>query len=204
MSLSDAVRELPPLIALLEIRTRSSEHGAKSKDRGIPIDADAIDLWGDVRDQIREWAEEAHSLFDADNLTQSFQAWVEAFTAMVVPDTKLLEVTRQCEYLVRRIRNKYDPPQLAEWKSPCPKCQTVTRHLNRAGVTVATFADSITVDVTNKVAECSVCGETFTGSKGLALLRLLTNVDEQLTRGETVDKGALAIYLEYRGVSDVA
>jgi hypothetical protein len=207
-TLSDAARALPPLLKLLELNSRSAEHTAASRDPGLPVDADALEIAAQVRETLRVWAGQVRSVFHADDLPNTFAAWYEEFLRWwmrgAVPESKLLDATIVVESWVRMIRNKYDPPKMVEWKSPCPKCGVAVEHYDSNRRKVGEFFSSITVNVSTQTAECSACGERFDGAQGIALLRLLTNVGEQLTAGTTVDKGALSIYMQYRGVSEVA
>lgn len=208
MGLKEAVRDLPPLLVLLETRSRSSEHGGASKDPGLPLDADALEIAAQIRDRLREWCTQIRAGYDRDSLVGSFAAWWEQFASLIsdgrMPDLKLAETTHIVESWVRMITNKYVPPTIVEWKSPCPKCHTRIDHFDSQGNKVGEYFSSIRVNITNQYAECSACGETFTGRDGLAELRLLTNIAEQLEHGEPVHKSALRVYMQYHGVSEVA
>jgi hypothetical protein len=205
-TLVDAARELPPLLKLLEFRARTPGHS--SSDPGLPVDAEALEIAAQIREQVRDWSAQIRAQYVPDDLIVSFGNWARRFIALFmqgrIPESKLLDATITVESWVRMIRNKYDPPAKREWKSPCPKCRASVVHRDSAGNVVGEYFSSITVNVTDRVAECSECGERFEGDAGLAKLRLLTNVEEQLARGAVVDKAALALYFEYRGVSDLA
>lgn len=201
--LSDAVRELPPLLFLLEKRV--SGRGGNARGQRIPIDADALEIWGQIRDTLRGWANQVHSLFDAYDLVGSFTGWVERFAATVVPDSVRDEKILILESWVARITTKYSHPEVREWKSPCPQCGKARILVDRNGERVTAYA--VVLNVTDRVAECTQCGERFDGDAGLARLRVLTNVREQLQSGVRPEDAAYEAYLEYQrsvGVSDVA
>lgn len=197
MNLVDVAKNLPPLLKLLELRVSSKGDGSRA--RGIPIDADALELWGQIRDGLRDLSEQIRSPYDEDDLAGTFAAWYRTFLAFFVqgriPESKLVEATTITGAWVERIRFKYDHPHLREWQNPCPACGAQKVRVERDGDTVHVYA--VRLDVTNRSAACTQCGETFNGESGLSVLRLLTNVADELAHGVRPDDAAYAEYQRY-------
>lgn len=182
----------PPLLTLLIEGTGESK-GPKSSEDPLPIDADALELWGQVRDMIRLWCKKLRVPF-SDDLNDSVRVWYSAHadgvrSDRVGPGTDQ-DVTRMVEGWVRMVEQKFDPPVKREWKARCVGsvpttdedgepiiAQCAARRIILNGSEV--FA--IEVNVTEREARCRACGTTWSGMQGLAELRYLTNLDEAVT-----------------------
>jgi len=194
----------PPLLTLLLEGTGIPNRG-KSTDIKIPIDADALELWGQVRDMVRLWHKQLHLTF-TDDLLADVRTWYLAHAYAVargrVSEGVDLDVTRMVQGWVRMIEGKFDPPEKREWRDHCVadivfqndagdietrKCGARRITLNGA----ETFA--IELNVTNRTATCRECGTTWTGENELAELRFLTNIDQSLRAGDDVDLSLLAL-----------
>jgi hypothetical protein len=181
----------PPLLTLL-IDGTSSQGGSKSSDPGIPIDADALELWGQVRDLVRLWCKQLVVKFDQDDLAGSIRRWCQVHTnrvrAGLTSEVVHLDVTRMVEGWVRMIEQKYEPPTLRDWTAPCPawvmrlddsgevthsRCDARWVTFNKVG----RFA--IGLNITTWTAKCCVCGYEWSTRTALQDLRYESNLWEQ-------------------------
>jgi len=160
----------PPLLTML-IEGNGSSSGGKSSDPGIPIDADALELWGQVRDLIRLWCKKLHVPFD-DELLGSTVRWYKAHVNAVrsgrVSEVIDHDVTRMVQGWVRMIETKFDPPDIREWTGPCPAYVPIRDELDnitgyrrcgaRRVVVGGTERFAISMNFTQESATCCVCG----------------------------------------------
>lgn len=176
----------PPLLTMLIDGTGQSRN-AGSADPGIPIDADALEMWGQVRDLIRLWSKQLGVAFDGDDLLGSVQRWHSRHDALVrsagLSEEINRDVTRMVEGWVRMIEQKFDPPEKREWKDACPAWVrlpdgTQRRCGARRVVKNGEERFAINLNVTTLTAECSTCGEKWVGERGVAMLRYETNLWE--------------------------
>lgn len=179
----------PPLLTLL-INGTGKGQPARSSDTRIPIDADALELWGQVRDLVKLWCRQLDATFDPDDLLLSVRHWYLAHTnahrSKRISDVTDLDVTRMVQGWVRMIEAKFDPPEKREWKEACPAFVPVrnvdgdqigTRRCGARRVVVdgeERFA--ITLNVTAMKAECARCHHVWVGEVGIMQLRYETNL----------------------------
>lgn len=179
----------PPLLQLLLEGTGKGTPQRSSETR-IPIDADALELWGQVRDLIKLWCRQLDATFYGDDLLLSVKHWhlahVNAHRSKKITDTIDLDVTRMVEGWVRMIETKFDPPEKREWKDACPAFVPVrnvdgdqigTRRCGARRVVVngeERFA--ISLNVTAMTATCARCNTTWVGERGIMDLRYQTNL----------------------------
>ena len=190
----------PPLLVMLLEGTGITGGSSKSSDPGIPIDADALELWAQVKDIIRLWCKQLVVPFDQDNLELSIRRWYQVHTNRVrvglTSEVTDRDVTRMVESWVRMIENKFDPPEKREWTQPCP---ALVPQRNQNGDEIGTHrcgARRITVNgeerfaiqlnVTTMTAECGRCHTRWVGDRGIVSLRYETNLWEQ----EKTERGA--------------
>lgn len=200
----------PPLLTLLLEGTGITK-SAKSSDLKIPIDADGLEIWGQIRDLLHVWSKQLGFVYLGDDLIATLQAWHKEherqFRAHHVNEQTDGDVTRMVQGWVRMIEGKFDPPQKLEWKAPCiavvPEigvdgeltfAQCGARRILLGDVE----AFAIEVNVTTMTATCRSCGATWVGERELMELRFLTNIDERVRSGETVESDALALWTTRR------
>lgn len=179
----------PPLLTLLLEGTGQGKVGRNSDIR-IPIDADALEMWGQVRDLIKLWARQLDTTFDQADLNRSIRNWYlghsNAHRANKISDSIDHDVTRMVEGWVRMIENKFDPPEKREWKDACPN-RVETRNIegtvigsHRCGarrvVVNGEERFAIHLNVTLLVAECARCHAKWVGERGIMTLRYETNL----------------------------
>lgn len=179
----------PPLLTLLLEGTGQGKVGRNSDIR-IPIDADALEMWGQVRDLIKLWSRQLDTTFDAGDLARSIRNWYlghsNAHRAGKISDSIDHDVTRMVEGWVRMIEAKFDPPEKREWTDACP-AYVETRNIegtvighrrcNARRITVngeERFA--IQLNVTTLTAECGRCKCKWVGERGIMSLRYETNL----------------------------
>jgi len=188
----------PPLLTML-IEGNGSSSGGKSSDPGIPIDADALELWGQVRDLIRLWCKKLHVPFDDDLLSSTVQ-WYRAHANAVrsgrVSEVVDHDVTRMVQGWVRMIEAKFDPPEIREWTGPCPEWRLLVDESGneshtRCGARRVTVNGSerfaISMDITHGAANCCVCGKVWNSRTWIADLRYESNLYE-VERAEQEDE----------------
>ncbi len=179
----------PPLLTML-IEGASSQGGSKSSDPGIPIDADALELWAQVRDLTRLWCKQLVVPFDQDDLLGSIRRWYQVHTNRVrvglVSEGIDRDVTRMVEGWVRMIETKFDPPEKREWTDACPAYvpqrnehgDEIGKH--RCGARRITVNGderfAIQLNVTTMTAECGRCHTKWVGEREVANLRYETNL----------------------------
>lgn len=196
--------EHPALLTLL-VTGLGMPNRSGSSDIKIPIDAEALELWAQVRDLIRLWCKKLHAPFGED-LPASVRVWFLAHTNAVRAGRVSAEVdsdvTRMVEGWVRMIENKFDPPEKREWENHCvaeihytdadgaiQSRRCGARRINLGGK--EEFA--IALNVTTLVAECRECRTKWIGEKQLRELRFLTNLDVSIREGKDLDPAALAV-----------
>jgi len=191
----------PPLLTLLEEGTGFSR-GPKTAECPLPIDADALELWSQIRDLVRLWCKKLGVTF-GDNILTAVRRWYLAHTNAVrsgrVNETINLDVTRMVQAWVRMIENKYDPPEKREWKDPCVNDITfindngepATRRCGARRIMIGgTEEFAIELNVTSLTATCRACHASWTGRTQLAELRFLTNLDTAIRTGRTLHPAA--------------
>jgi len=177
----------PPLITMLLEGTGISR-GSASSDPGIPIDADALEMYSQMRDLIRLWCKKLGATFD-DDLLASIRVWflahANAVRAGKVSEVIDHDVTRMVEGWVRMILNKFEPDEKREWTDPCPALIPVENEFGvhkRCGARrVWVNGDerfAIQLNVTKMTAECAHCHTRWVGVKEIMQLRHETNVAE--------------------------
>lgn len=181
--------EHPPLLELLLAGTGISKASASSAIR-IPIDADALEMWGQIRDCIRLWCKQLKATFDQDDLLGSTRRWYlahsNAHRARKVSDVIDHDVTLMVQGWVRMIENKFDPPEKREWKDACPAMVPTRnaegviigeRRCNARRITINdTERFAIELNVTTWTAECARCHTKWEGVAEVSILRFMTNV----------------------------
>ena len=210
----------PPLLVMLIDGTGITPSG-KSSDPGIPIDADALELWAQIRDIVRLWCKQLVITFDQDELLASVRRWYQVHAnrvrAGLTSDVIDRDVTRMVEGWVRMIENKFDPPEKREWKASCPAWR---QHIQESGEDTWSRCDArrvivdkverfaITLNITAWTAECCVCGTEWKTSTALQDLRYESNLWElektereaerqaaleRLTTGDTPEESATEV-----------
>ena len=182
----------PPLLVML-LEGTGITGGGKSSDPGIPIDADALELWAQVKDIIRLWCKQLVVPFDQDNLELSIRRWYQIHTNRVrvglTSEVIDRDVTRMVEGWVRMIENKFDPPEKREWTDPCPALvpqrnengDEIGHHRCGARRITANGEErfAIQLNVTTMTAECGRCHTRWVGERDIATLRYETNLWDQ-------------------------
>lgn len=190
----------PPLLTMLIDGTGITSSG-RSSDPGIPIDADALEIWGQIRDLIKLWCKKLNIQFLGDDLLLSIQRWYLAHTnahrAGRVSDTIDFDVTRMVEGWVRMIEAKFDPPEKREWKEACPAFiapSTPEGEWKRCGARRIVVAGeerfAIILNVTTMTAECARCKCKWEGDIGILELRKQTELARLIKEEEEAQKAA--------------
>jgi hypothetical protein len=194
----------PPLLTLLLNGTGFSR-GPKSAETPIPIDADALELWGQVRDLTRLWCKQLRVEFEDDLLADVrnwYQAHVNAVVRGKVGEGTDLDVTRMVQGWVRMIEAKFEPVRKREWTDHCvgdiefrnDAGGTESRKCGARRVMLAgSESFAIELNVTTRTATCRECGAVWSGEDALAELRFLTNIDQLMRAGDEVDVATLAL-----------
>ena len=180
--------EHPPLLVLLLEGTGLGKAG-RSSDVRIPIDADALELWGQVHDLIRLWCKQLDATFVGDDLLVSVRHWylahANAVQAGKISEVTDHDVTRMVQGWVRMIERKFEPDEKREWTKPCPSQLPVLdidgelvgyRRCGARRIVVGgeeRFA--IQLNVTTLPAECGRCHTRWEGERALMDLRYQTN-----------------------------
>jgi len=165
----------PSLLELL-ISGTGSASGHGSSEPGVPIDADALELWAQIRDFAADWCRDARVPFRRDELAGSLKTWAARFEALNVADEVYHDRVRQVDSWGTWIEAKFNPDVKLEWTKPCPNPDCGVRRiatLTPLGV-VEQFA--IEVNVTKRAAECRSCGARWYGEQGLKELAFLSNI----------------------------
>lgn len=193
----------PSLLELLLAGTGLTRKAATSELR-IPIDADALEIWAQIRDLIRLWCRQLDATYFKDDLQRSIRNWylahLNAFTGSKISETTDRDVTRMVEGWVRMIENKFDPPEKREWKEACPAHVRVTdidgneigwrRCGARRIVVNGEERFAIQLNVTTLTAECGRCHCQWVGQRGIMQLRYETNLRALELAEEEADRMA--------------
>lgn len=195
----------PPLLILL-LEGTGITRSAASSDIKLPIDADALEMWGQVRDLIKLWCKKLHAPYQDSDLTLAVTSWYIAHTNAVragtVSATTDEDVTRMVQGWVRMIESKFDPQEKREWKNHCVADITnrdehgleTTRRCGARRILIdGSEGFAIQLNVTTLTAECRRCHTKWVGEKELATLRFLTNLDVAIREGKEVDHAARAL-----------
>jgi len=180
--------EHPALVDLLEHGTGSSNRGRSAGIR-IPIDAEALELWAQIRDQVRLWLRALGATW-TDDLKHDLNTWHThhedaVHRGNVTPAAHTI-IARRLDAWVDRIDAKYDPDEKREWTSPCPALIPIvdadgndTDELRRCGARKVLIdgelKSAIDLNVTRLTARCRRCRTTWEGERGLKQLRWETN-----------------------------
>lgn len=185
-------RETHPPLLLMLMQGISSQGGSPSPDPGIPIDADALELWAMVRDLVKLWCRQLDATFTGDNLLGSINNWHlahrNAHRSKRISDVIDHDVTRMVEGWVRMIESKFDPPTKAQFEWPCP-AMVPTRDADgteigyrRCGarrlVVDGEERFAIALNWTTLHAECARCKTAWDGERGFMNLRYESNLYE--------------------------
>jgi hypothetical protein len=191
----------PPLLQML-IDGTGITRGGKSSDPGIPIDADALELWGQVRDLTRLWCKQLTVPF-TDDLLGSLRRWFvahnNAHRGGRISDVINTDITRMVQGWVRMIEAKFDPIEKREWRESCPNW---VQRLNPDGgelgfyrcdakrvLVDGVYRFAIGLNITAWTAECVACKHVWNSRTALSDLRYESNVWElekaQLANGDT-------------------
>lgn len=187
----------PPLLLLLLNDTGISK-SARSSELKIPIDADALELWMQIRDMIRLWCRQLDATFEADDLPHSLYNWYLAHTNAHrtgrISNTIDHDVTRMVEGWVRMIERKFSPDEKREWTDPCPAYLPV-RNVDgdnigdrvcgaRRIVVDGIERFAIELNVTTMTAECARCHTQWVGERGVLDLRKATELHRLIREEE--------------------
>lgn len=183
----------PPLLTLL-IEGLGIPRRGGSSDIKIPVDAEALELWAQIRDQVRSWSSGVNA-FSSDHLIKSIRLWHQGHAKRVSAGIVLFEqeqdVLHTVESWVRMIEGKYDRDEILEWKDRCvASLPDGTRcHARRILMgEVENFA--IEINVTKQTATCRACGTEWVGFAQMTELRFLTNLDNMISAGLELDQAA--------------
>ena len=178
----------------------------KSTDVKIPIDAEALELWGQIHDLTRVWCRCLKVVFDHDDLPRTVARWYLAHANAVRSGRVSAEidqdVTRMVEGWVRMIMGKYNPIEKHEWLDACVaqvmgvnnegEMETATCGARRIILNgLEEFA--IQLNVTTRTASCRACGTVWAGENRLSELRFWTNLAAMDRAGLPIDQAALSI-----------
>lgn len=181
--------EHPPLLILLMEGTGITRM-SPSSNISLPIDADALELWGQIHDLVRLWCRQLDASFVSDDLLVSIRHWymahVNAYRGNKLSEVTDRDVTRMVGGWVRMIETKFDPPERREWTDACP-AMVPARNIDgdeigwrRCGARRVTAAGeerfAISLNVTTLTAECCRCHNTWVGERGIMSLRYETNL----------------------------
>lgn len=183
----------PPLLTLL-IEGLGIPRRAGSSDVKIPVDAEALELWAQIRDQVRAWSS-GFSPFTSDNLILSTRLWFHAFVNRVrdgrVGFEQEQDVLHTVESWVRMIEGKYDRDEILEWKDRCVAQLPDGSWCHARRILMGEVENfAIEINVTKQVATCRACGTEWVGFAQMAELRFLTNLDNMISAGLELDQAA--------------
>lgn len=193
----------PPLLIMLLEGTGISS-GGRSSDPGIPIDADALELWAQVRDLTRLWCRQLDASFMPDDLLVSIRHWYLAHTnarnSKKVSDATHLDVTRMVQGWVRMIEGKFNPPEIRHWTEPCPaSIPTLDINGDHIGYRICKARRivvngeerfAVILNVTTMVAECGRCHAKWVGDLGVLDLRKATELQKLICAEEEEERMA--------------
>jgi len=195
----------PPLLRLLIDGIGIPSSRGPSSEIKIPIDAEALELCAQISDRVRLWCRSLRVAFDGDGLLSTLRRWYLHHANRVrsgqVSDVIDAEITSTVQSWVRMIESKYEPVEIREWQDACVaevagedghKCGARRILING----IEQFA--IELNVTTLTATCRQCGHEWVGRDGLSELRFLTNLDNQLQTGGTIDGAAINIVTNRR------
>lgn len=179
----------PPLLVLLLEGTGQGK-ASRSSDVRIPIDADALELWGQVHDLVRLWCKQLDATFVGDDLLLSVRHWhlahANALRSGKISEVTDHDVTRMVQGWVRMIERKFEPDEKREWTTPCPAMLPILdidgelAGYRRCGARRIVLGGeerfAIQLNVTTKTAECGRCHTRWEGERGLMGLRFETNL----------------------------
>lgn len=178
----------PPLLVML-MNGISSQGGSPSSDPGVPIDADALEIWAQIRDLIKLWCRQLDATFTGDDLLGSIQRWhlahTNAYRARKFSDVIDRDVTHMVEGWVRMIETKFDPPPKGDFTDYCP-AYVPTRNVDgdeighrRCGARrILVDGDerfAIQINWKTLTAECGRCHCRWSGERGFMMLRYESN-----------------------------
>jgi hypothetical protein len=199
---TEHTEEHPPLLVMLLEGTGITGDGT-SRDPGIPIDADALEMWGQIRDLIRLWCKQLVVKFDQDDMLGSIRRWYQVHNnrvrAGLTSDVIDRDVTRMVEGWVRMIETKFDPAEKREWTYPCPAFilrsdgDGGTQLLRCGARRVMVNGEerfAISLNVTTMTAECSHCHTRWVGDRGIATLRHESNLWEMVKAEDEAERMA--------------
>ena len=197
--------EHPSLIQLL-IDGTGDRGRAHSSDRGIPIDADAVEMWTRLGDDIRTWCREALSPFSRDNLPLSLEYWHRQFEALYrahsITEESYSFMVTEVESWTKRIELKFEPHETIPWPDYCPTCGARRVILDGKAGPDETWA--LMQDIDAKTVACRACGEMWIGRERIAELKFRINIDRQVRDGEPVHAEALKLLMTRREVGITA
>lgn len=185
----------PPLLELLTT-VNGSPGNSPSSDPGVPIDQEATRIIRDITAELRSWCEALEFQNSYRDVPSAIRRWYQVHTE-ALRSNQLTEVadravTSAVEGWVRRIEEKFDPPQVLEWTDRCPgwravfddggevvgrrrcRARRVTVKNETTGVSEVRFA--IHVNLSALEARCVACGTEWRGDRGLRQLRYETNL----------------------------
>jgi hypothetical protein len=200
----------PPLLRLLIDGNGFSRRHASS-ETPIPIDPDALEILAQITDRVRIWCRVLHVAFDGEELLSTLRRWYLHHANRVrsgqVSETIDLEITRTVQSWVRMIENKFEPQEKREWQHACvnevaaPDEDGALR-LRKCGARRIVINGqeqfAIELNVSTLTATCRQCGGEWVGREGLSELRFLTNLDNQIQTGGTIDGAAINLVTNRR------
>lgn len=200
--------EHPPLLQLL-LEGTGLGRASRSSELRIPIDADALEMWSQIRDLVKLWCKQLDATFDGSDVGHSLNNWYLAHTnahrSKRITDETDLDVTRMVEGWVRMIEAKFDPAEKREWVDACPARLQVrnpdgdlvgTRICGARRIVVNDVERfAIELNVTTMTAECARCKTRWVGDVGVLALRQATELQKLIREEEEAEREAALIAL---------
>ena len=195
--------EHPPLLILLMEGTGITRMSPNS-NISLPIDADALELWGQVHDMVKLWCRQLDASFISDDLLMSIRHWymahVNVYRGNKISEVTDRDITRMVQGWVRMIETKFDPEEKREWTEPCPAF-TETRNIDgdvignhrcnaRRIVVAGEERFAIQLNVTTMTAECGRCHSKWVGERGVLDLRKATELHKLIREEDEAQRTA--------------
>jgi hypothetical protein len=182
--------EHPSLIETLMTVPGGTKNGGSS-DPGLPIDADALEILGQISDHLSLWSRHLKFEYRRRELVPSLIAWHSAHSDLVrdghISFEAEQDVVRTVESWVRMIENKFEPDNVDEFKESCPMCGA------RRVVIDEHERFAIKINWTRVSAKCANCNQEWHGVTGPAEEPGLRELRYMANLADDARKDALAV-----------